>query len=150
MPRGVNLATLPRASVELATFVTRERAWRSSTSRVIRLADSPVTLARLLILSSRLGASERCMIVVYSLALSPVPWIRSESRCRGRALTMRIRDRHRASSAGVSGSTLATAENILLGEALWARPALYQVFDRFEMPKSAWRRNKTTGIGDSS
>ena len=64
MPRGVSLATLPRASVELATFVTRERDCRSSTRRVIRLAESPVALARSLIRSSRLGASDKCMSVV--------------------------------------------------------------------------------------
>ena len=64
MPRGVSLATFPRASEELAVFVTKPRDWRSSTRRVIRLADKSVALARSAIRNSRLGASERCMIVV--------------------------------------------------------------------------------------
>ena len=108
IPVGINLATLPRASVELATFEISERDWRWSTRRVVRLAESPAALAKSLILSSRLGASERCMIKVYSLALRPVPWIRSESICRGRSLRMRAMERHRASSVGESGSALAT------------------------------------------
>ena len=107
IPLGVSLATLPRASVELATFVTRERNWRSSTRRVIRLGESPVALAKSFIRSSRLGASERCMIVVYSLAVRPLPWTRSESRYRGRALTMTMSERHRHSSAGENGSIVA-------------------------------------------
>jgi len=40
MPRGVSRATLPRASEELATFVTKPRDRRSSTSRVVRLAET--------------------------------------------------------------------------------------------------------------
>ena len=81
--------------------------WRSSTSRVIRLADKSVALARSAIRNSRLGASERIMIVVYSLAVRPAPLIKSLSRCRGMTLTIRITARHRASSVGESGSTVA-------------------------------------------
>ena len=112
MPRGVSLATLPRASEELAVLVTRPRDWRSSTRRVIRLADRSVALARSAIRSSRLGASERCMIVVYSLAVRPAPLIRSLSRCRGMTLTIRITARQSASSVGESGSAVAMSSRI--------------------------------------
>ena len=76
--------------------------------RVIRLADKPVALARSAMRNSRLGASERCMIVVYSLALMPAPFIRSLSNWRGIALTIRITARHRTSSFDDKGLTLAT------------------------------------------
>jgi len=94
-------------------FVTRPRAWRSSTRRVIRLADKSVALARSAIRNSRLGASERCMIVVYSLAVRPAPRTRSLSRCRGSTLTIRISARQAASSLAESGSTVAMLARIL-------------------------------------
>jgi hypothetical protein len=57
--------------------------------------------------SSRLGASERFMIVVYSLAVSPDARTRSLSRWRGRIFTIRMRDLQITSSDGLNGSTLA-------------------------------------------
>src|ERR1700728_723872 len=112
MPRGVSLATFPRASEELAVLVTRPRDWRSSTRRVIRLADKSVAFAKSAMRNSRFGASERCMIVVYSLAVRPAPLIRSLSRYRGMTLTIRITARHSASSEGESGWTVGTTSRI--------------------------------------
>ena len=112
MPWGLSLATLPRASEALAVFVTRPRDWRSSTRRVIRLADKSVAVARSAIRSSRLGASDRCMIVVYSLAVRPAPLVRSLSNCCGMILMIRIRARQSTSSVGESGSRLAMPSRI--------------------------------------
>lgn len=99
------MATLPRASDELVCFETRPRVWRLSTKRVVRLADRPVAFARSAILNWRFGDSERCMIVVYSLAVRPTPRIRSPSRSRGSTLRIRISARQSASSFTESGST---------------------------------------------
>jgi hypothetical protein len=85
-PAGVSLATLACPSSELVRLVTRPRIWRSSTSRVMRLADSPEALARSVIRSSRPGASDRHISVVYSFAVMPTVRTRSASRRRaGRA-----------------------------------------------------------------
>ena len=51
MPRGVSFATLPLASDELLIFDTRPRDLRSSTKRVVRLAEKSVALARSAILN---------------------------------------------------------------------------------------------------
>ena len=50
---SVSLCCLAHRST--STFFTRERDWRSSTTRVVRLADTPAALARSLILSSAIG-----------------------------------------------------------------------------------------------
>jgi hypothetical protein len=47
---------------------------------------------------------------VYSLEVTPAPRIKSVSSCRGRSFKSHIVVRHSASSAGESGSTLATVE----------------------------------------
>ena len=108
--RGASLAMLLRPSAELPRLVTKPRDWRSPTSRVVLLADSPVASARSAIRSSRLDASERCMSIVYSLAVRPTDRTRSLSRWRGKVLTIRMSARHIISSEELSGSTLAMPE----------------------------------------
>jgi len=72
------------------------------------LADNPATLARSAIRSSRFGASDKFIRVVYSFAVSPVVRSMSRSNRRGSTMTMRISARHSISSAAVSGSFLGT------------------------------------------
>ncbi len=111
IPGAVSFAMLLRPSAVLLRLVTKPRDCRSCTRRVVLLADSPVASARSAIRSSRFGASDRCMSIVYSLAVRPVDRTRSLSRWRGKVLTIRMSARHSASSDSLSGSALVIRRN---------------------------------------
>ena len=83
----------------------------------MRLADSAVAFARSAIRNSRPGASDKHINVLYSFAVIPTVRTRSLSSRRGKDKTIRISARQKISSVAFSGSTLATQQGYLLGQA---------------------------------
>jgi hypothetical protein len=73
----------------------------------MRLAEREVARARSVIRSSRLGAVDKEISVMYSVELIPTARIRSPSKQRGSDKVIRISARQNSPSAGLSGSTLA-------------------------------------------
>src|SRR5450432_3520849 len=116
-PDGVSFAILPRPSSALARFVTNSRDCRSSTRRVIRLAESAVAFARSVIRNSRPGASDKHINVLYSFDVIPTVRTRSLSSRRGNDKTIRMSARQKISSVAFRGSTLAIQQGYLLGQA---------------------------------
>jgi hypothetical protein len=100
--------------------MTSSRDCRSSTRRVIRLADIAVAFARSAIRNSRPGASDKHINVLYSFAAIPTVRTRSLSSRRGKDKTIRMSARQNISSVAFKGSTLATQQGIGAGAAMVA------------------------------